>query len=446
MCSLRSLLASLLLLTALPSAAKELAYYDSLRLVSAMREDERLLLAVRAAKSQRKQLSAQDGECLDRYEYFELTDIPARQILDKLTAADVEEALSYFQSASGRKFVRRELTPTEKVSSSTQDWSAAEQAELDTFKQRPVGRKLLRDNVLRSAAAMEQVTDRVNHHLENCAYDRQSEAQWQPTKTCRSRGVASPDNVCLATYAATGTGPTRRATVDIVCRKSGGATTSQISMPNPEAPVALRWSKDREIEILIDNTMRVGSSSVPADFSPRFRFVARRPADPAPLECLPERVRHSSLAHHLPLGVAVGAWRAHRQSGLCLMTTRVPKEDVAGADGDMLLQFRRQKPAVLPYATTGLAFVVQIYQMKGERPLLLDLEQSRLQLIEQSSQPQYLLTGKATDALLQDLKSKPAELEVQHQGQHVYSIPVRRQDFDFAYAEFAECLAQLNAT
>jgi hypothetical protein len=70
MLSLRSLLMTAVLLAMLnaPSAAQEPAYYDSLRLVSAMREDELMLLAARAAKLQRGELSAGDAECLDRFE------------------------------------------------------------------------------------------------------------------------------------------------------------------------------------------------------------------------------------------------------------------------------------------------------------------------------------------------------------------------------------------
>src|SRR5688500_13839473 len=105
----RSFLATALLLSAVQSVAKELAYYDSLRLVSAMRDDERMLRLARAEKLTQSKLSDQDIECLDRLEYPELTAVAAERIGENMTSAEVQDALGYFQSASGRKFVKREL-------------------------------------------------------------------------------------------------------------------------------------------------------------------------------------------------------------------------------------------------------------------------------------------------------------------------------------------------
>jgi hypothetical protein len=127
------------------------------------------------------------------------------------------------------------------------------------------------------------------------------------------------------------------------------------------------------------------------------------------------------------------------------MTARVLKNDVAGAEGDMLLQFRRQSPAVAPFATTDLALIVQIYQ-QSEQPLLVDFGQKRLTLIAHPPQQTHMLTGQAAEVMLQGLRSRPLELTVRGDGAPSYSIPVRRLDFDFAYAEFTDCLATLGRT
>src|SRR5687767_10918274 len=95
----RSFLATALLLSAVQSVAKELAYYDSLRLVSAMRDDERMLRLARTERSTRSKLSDLDVECLDRLEYPEFTAVAARAISDNMTSAEVLDALGYFQSA-----------------------------------------------------------------------------------------------------------------------------------------------------------------------------------------------------------------------------------------------------------------------------------------------------------------------------------------------------------
>jgi hypothetical protein len=127
------------------------------------------------------------------------------------------------------------------------------------------------------------------------------------------------------------------------------------------------------------------------------------------------------------------------------MTARVLKKEVAGADGDMVLQFRRQTPALPPFATTDLALVVAIYQ-QTEQPLLVDFGQKHLTLIAQPPQQTHMLTGKTAEVVLQGLRSRALELTVRRAGAPSYSIPMRRLDFDFAYAEFNECLATLATT
>jgi hypothetical protein len=440
MLSLRSFVLTIVLVAAGQSVAKELADFDSLRLVSAMREDERMVRFALAEKLRRTGLSEQEMECLDRFEYPEITDILASEISVKMNAAEVRDAIGYFQSSSGRKLVKRELGTTGEV-----PFSKADQAELDKFKQRPAGRKLFRDLILRNPAAMAEVMARLDRHLQSCAYRRQSDAErGLPTDNCQARPVPSLDNVCLATYTAEGNGrKTERASVEVNCRNDGRVLTSRIVLPKPEARVALRWSNDRELEILLDGTIK--HASAPVGSCVKVSFASRGNGDPPPLECVPRTRGRPTLAETLPSNVTIGGWRAYRRPGLCLMTARVLKKEVAGADGDMLLQFRRQTPAVPPFATTDLAFVVEIYQ-QGDQPLLVDFGQKRLTLIAQPPHQMHMLAGQAAEVVLQGLRSRPLELTVTRAGVPSYAIPVRRLDFDFAYAEFSECLATVGTT
>jgi hypothetical protein len=420
--------------------AKDLADYDSLRLVSAMREDERLLRSALTQKLRQTGLSERDMQCLDRFAYAEITDIVATEIGTRMTAAEVRDAIGYFQSPSGRKVVKRELGDAGEV-----PFTTADQADLDKFKQRPAGRRLFRDLILKNAATMTEVNARLDRHLQDCALRRQSDAERGiPEESCQARPVASSDNVCLATYMAEGndTKP-QRGSVEVNCRNDGRVLTSRIAVPNPDARVALRWSSDRELLILVDGKFR--NPSTPAGSSVKVRFASRRKSDPPLLECVPQMRGRPSLAESLPLNVTVGAWRAYGRPGLCLMTARVLKKEVAAADGDMLLQFRRQTPAVAPFATTDLALIVQIYQ-QTEQPLLLDFGQKRLALIAQPPQQMHMLTGQTAEVMLQGLRSRPLELTVRRAGAASYSIPMRRLDFDFAYAEFSECLTRLGRT
>jgi hypothetical protein len=75
--------------------------------------------------------------------------------------------------------------------------------------------------------------------------------------------------------------------------------------------------------------------------------------------------------------------------------------------------------------------------------LLVDFGQKRLALIAHRPQQTHMLTGQIAEVVLQGLRSKPLELTVRRTAAASYSIPVRRLDFDFAYADFSECLAAL---
>lgn len=436
----RSFLATALLLSAVQSVAKELAYYDSLRLVSAMRDDERMLRLARAEKLSRSKLSDEDIECLDRLEYPELTAVAARRISDTMTPAEVQDALGYFQSASGRKFVKRELGMLGETQFTTTD-----QAELERFKQRSAGRKLFRDLILKNDAVMAELAARVERHLQECAFYRHSDAERELTeKSCEAQPVASSDNSCLATYGAEGSGrKPRRASVEINCRRDGRVLTSRISLPKPEAPIALRWSTDRDLEILVDG--KVKNSPPLANSSANVTFASRRNDDPPLLECMPQMRGRPMLANSLPATDTVGAWRTYARPGLCLMTTRVLKQEIPGAEGDVLLQFRRQQPAVAPFATTDLALIVQVEQQR-EEPLIVNFGQKRLSLIAHPPQQKHMLSGMAAGVLLEGLRSWPTDLTVRSANAPSYSIPVRGLDFDFAYAEFSECLAALPTT
>src|SRR5688500_15005091 len=85
MLSLRSFCVIAWVLVAGQGVAKDLADYDSLRLVGAMREDERMLRSALAEQLRRTALSEQDMDCLDRFEYPRITDIVASEISARMT-------------------------------------------------------------------------------------------------------------------------------------------------------------------------------------------------------------------------------------------------------------------------------------------------------------------------------------------------------------------------
>jgi hypothetical protein len=440
MLSFRSFFATALLLTTVPVSAKDLALYDSLRLVSAMREDEVMLRMARADKLQRTKLNQQDLQCLDSLEYPELTQIVARHIGYIMTAAEVQDALSYFQSSSGRKFVRRTLG----ILGETQ-FTTLDQAELERFKQRPAGRKLLVDLIFQDPALIAEVAQRMDQRLGDCTFARQNDLEREiPEVSCQARPLSSSDNVCLATYGGEGSAKKlRRASVEVNCRDGGRVLTSRIALARPEDAVTLRWSADRELQVLVDGKVKNSPTSVGS--VAKITFASWEKNDPPVLTCVTQTRGTSTLANTLPPSVTVGGWRAYSKGGLCLMTARVPPGAARGMDGDVLLQFRQQKPAAVPFATTDLALVVEIDQ-QSDQPLFVELETKPFALITQPPRQRHMLTGMSAEVVLDRLRAKPVDLTVRSEGGPGYSIPMRGQDFDFANADFAECRAALAAT
>jgi hypothetical protein len=248
----------------------------------------------------------------------------------------------------------------------------------------------------------------------------------------------------LATYGAEGSGKKpQRAGVEVNCRRDGRILTSRINLPKPETPIGLRWTTQRDLEILVDGKVKNAPALTGAN--PKVSFLSRQQSDPPLLECAPQMRGRPMLLNSLPAKANVGGWRAYAAPGLCLMTARVQKEAVAGADGDVLLQFRRQKPAVAPFATTELALVVELDQV-GEQPLMVSFGQRRLSLIAQPPQQKHMLTGEPAEIMLDGLRSRSVELTVRGEGAQGYSIPMRALDFDFAYGQFSACLAALART
>jgi hypothetical protein len=406
-----------------------------------MREDEVMLRMARAEKLQRTKLSQQDLQCLDSVEYPELTEIVARQVAYNMTPAEVQDALNYFQTASGQKFVRRELDLLGETQFTTLD-----QAELERFKQRPAGRKLFGDMILQSAEVRAAAAERIERVLGDCAFARQNDLEREiPEKSCQARPVSSSDNVCLATYVAEGNvKKPRRASVEVNCRDGGRVLTSRIALARPEDPVALRWSVDRDLQILIDGKIKNAPASVGSVARVSFGSWEKK-KDPPLLTCVGQERGRPTLANTLPPTATVGGWRAYSRVGLCLMTARVPKDDIRGATGDVLLQFRRQKPAAVPFATTDLALLVEIDQL-SDRALFVEYDNRRFGLISQPPRQRHMLTGMPAEIVLDRMKANPVELAVRSDGAPGYSVPMRALDFDFANQQFAECSAALGST
>jgi hypothetical protein len=430
--------------------AAEPTYFDSLRLVAAMREDELMLLAIRATVEKRiarGELKAEDVECLERMKFPEVTDIPARRISEKLTAAEVSDGLAFFQGFTGRKFVRRtELALTGRLRAGSEAFSAADAAALLAFKQQPAGHKLLGLRIGSNAVAMSEAIARMDPVLQDCAYEREVRTERRAAPGyCESRPLASTDHVCLATYVTKEKSDARHeAEIRVNCERDGRLLQSTIENPHPAKPVALRWEEPRQLVILIeDPKMRIVSSTRGESAAQRVRFASRQAGDPPALKCLPRKYE-STLETAFPVPSGVAAWRTYRDRDVCHMTSRVPEGAIPGQKGDVLLHFGQHKRPSLPFATTSLVFGAQISQPQRAR-LFLKHSTSRMDMIAMGNQQLHILEGRAATSLFNTLRSKASQISVQPSVGNTYVIPVSQQDFTFAVHEFEACLKSLGA-
>lgn len=425
--------------------AGEPTYYDALRLVAAMREDELMLLAIRATADKRVtrgEIKQEDIACLEALEFPEVTDIAARRISERLSAAEVTEAIAFFQGASGRQFTRRrELFLTGKPAAAG-SLTATDAAAVTAFKGTSAGRKLLTQRITSNAGAMREALARVDPLFGECAYEREVRAERAyPTGYCESRPVASADHVCLAKYVTREKSTSRHvAEIEVNCLRDGQALRSTIEYSRPQAPVALRWEDPRRIVILVDDPkIRIVSSHSPESAPQRFRFASRQAGDPPVVKCLPKDFDHS-LASVLPMPTGVGSWRSYRSNGVCQMTARV-RGGVPGVMEHVLLHFRQQKRPAHPFASTSLVFAAQLFLPSSQ--VMLAQGSNRMQLIDSSNQQVHMLEGRAATSLLNALRTQPAQVEAKPIVGAAYAIPVSQEDFAFALRDFEACVKSL---
>jgi hypothetical protein len=425
--------------------AGEPTYYDALRLVAAMREDELMLLAISATADKRVtrgEIEQEDIACLEALEFPEVTDIAARRISGQLSAAEVTEAIAFFQGASGRQFTRRRELFLGGMLPAGESIAAADAAAVTAFKNTSAGRKLLTERITNDAGAMSEALARIDPVLSDCAYEREVRAaRGYPTGYCESRPIASADHICLAKYVTKERSSARHAAeIEVSCTRDGRGLRSQIGLDLPEIPVALQWEDPRRIVILVDDPkIRIVSANSPESAPQHFRFAPRGAGDPPVVKCLPKDFDHS-LASVLPMPTGVGAWRSYRSNGVCQMTSRV-RNGVPGVMEHALLHFRQQKRPAHPFASTSLVFAAQLYLPSSQ--VMLAQGSNRMQLIDASNQQIHMLEGRAATSLLNALRNQPAQVDAKPIAGEAYAIPVSQEDFAFALRDFEACVKSL---
>jgi len=437
-----------LLYTPLAAAAKP-TYDDAVRLVSAMREDELIVMALRNSVKSAMRENATNGkvaerqaQCVDSFEYPSITDLVAVAIATNLSASEVHDAIRFYQAKVGKKTVsRKESELRDKVSSDT-DWlSDAEKKELTAFMRTTAGKKLLTDNVTKQPSMAAETLKRIQSHGETCLAQQEVAAMSRKRgRFCESIAVSSPDDACTATYVRSKESRAlEQAAVQVDCQSGEQSSQVTIDLVDADVSVALKWEQGNVLEILLPTGASRGQQPKLQQSAIAHRFRAHTAADPARLACLPLQHDNFSLLANLPLPTTLASWRSHREPNLCLLTNRLARPKIHGWINDGIVQFRRQGTTALPFGKIDLALIVG--GPLQTRSAALRVDGTVIQMAPSGINKSKILIGKSAEDILGRLAGGgKIDIVVQTVDGSEFTQSLSRLDFEFAYAGFSECL------
>ncbi len=298
---IRALLASLALLALLD---KTLVYAESsaantraapaswpkasqaaVALVRLMREDEVILMLSGQAAAKDKLKS----RCVARLPLAELTETIGEAITVALSAEEIEEAVSFFQTDAGRKFteikyvqLRDELQPSDPR---LHTLSVPEELALAEFVKRPAGRKLIREHATLHSTVKGEVFDYIVH----CEQLLTGQA---PATFCRSEPVVTADQTCSASYSVTQSAgeDARHTLVDVSCDDGKVASRALIAeFVGQHETIGLAWQDDHTLEVLLPPGIKTVRKDLASHYDgpkQKYLYRARKPTDAPAASCV----------------------------------------------------------------------------------------------------------------------------------------------------------------
>jgi hypothetical protein len=145
---------------------------DAIKLVRAMREDEFLLANVRhQMNTDTRPLSKVQRACMESLKPTDISSAMAVAVQEQLSAAEVKDAIEYYESEAGRKFTDIAFANIEQpieLADFMKVMTVDEALSLRKFLVLSASRKLMQDKIIQQPASMTRVTRRVRELLESC--------------------------------------------------------------------------------------------------------------------------------------------------------------------------------------------------------------------------------------------------------------------------------------
>lgn len=152
---------------------------EAVKLIRAMREDEFFLANLRdGMNDDTRPVSNVQKACIEGLKPADVSGVMSVAVQDRLSAAEVKDAIEFFESAPGRKFTQLRLENVERpisLADFTKVLTVEEAQSFRKFFTLSASRKLMQDKVIEEPASIQRISQRVRELADSCR--RQSEGK-----------------------------------------------------------------------------------------------------------------------------------------------------------------------------------------------------------------------------------------------------------------------------
>lgn len=425
-------------------AHAEASYSETVRLVRSMREDELFMAGLQSklAEEVKAGKAPRYAACLAKVRYPLFTDAIALGISSQLTDAEVAEGIEFFRSALGRKLLDQSYRGVmENRPLDMNDFTTEETIALAKFGQRPAGRKLLQDRITHREAVMSKANIRWRVAVEDCEAVAGSDtgAPMQP-ESCKTAPLVSPDNACsveqqFTVYPQPGSKATTSVLVNCLDRAEMPATYD-----GRVDGIGLKWLDAKTVEVAAPRGAKLLSEGRGGQFRAQFKQL---PAAGGKQQCWKDTLAVNSV----PMDELQSQpfWMSYGDEERCILSKRLDKAQLPGAQRDALVQFRRVKADEYPFATRQLVFFERFSVQAHTRAVRIrGTGGSVLELQPGGPKAGFHLIGAPAEEVLKQLVSgADLTLEVQPAVGDAFVVQLSKADFAWAHAGFEACLQSL---
>ena len=428
----------------------EASYAETIRLVRSMREDEMIMVGLQAKFAQEIKAGngAEHASCVARLNYPMLTDLIASGISPQLSDAEVAEAIEFYRSPVGRKFLARGYQElAQNLPPDPNHLSVEEKLALGKFAKRPVGRKLLQERITLSQPVMSKAMVRIKMAFDDCVSEIEGIEGVTFVETCTTAPLVTSDNACYVEQVFEGY-PKRPADdeTSIKARCSGDGAGHSYPIARYQGHVKhidLRWLDARTVEVTTPTGVKPLGNVRPGAVRAQFKQLPA--AQLKPKQCWKDVSSLHLTRVDMDELLSQTFWMSYGEPGRCLLSKRIEMAQLPEADRNSVVQFRRVKSPEYPYATDQLVFFEAFSTQVHTRSVRIrGAGVDGVELKPGGRIAGFHLVGAPAEAVLKQVAAgAKLTLEVQPAAGKAFTIPLDATDFAWANSEFGACLRSL---